>query len=132
MYARPEVTKYSPDGLKDLLGPVETQYCALDSATVTPEVLLQGKRTPAVTLNGVALTCPAFNNIHMRLVDSNSMVLDTESFIPADGQLQGSNWTTIYDFSNIILDPGTYTIEVTVTDSNNRSSDPVSASISVF
>lgn len=131
MYTHPRATKYTSGELIDLLGPVETQYCGLNSITATPDVLIHGKRDPTVSLNGVVVTCPAFSDIQVRLLDSNSVVLDTESFVPSDGQTQSINWETIYDFSNIILDPGDYTIEVTVTDSNNCSSDPVSTPISV-
>jgi len=132
MYTCPQVTRYTSDGLKDLLGPVETQYCGLDSITVLPDTFPFGKGDITVTLNGVVVTCPEFSDIQMVLIDSQNNVLDTSTFVPSDGQIQGANWTlTSYDFG-FIPDRGTYRIEVTVTDSNNCSSESVSTGFTIL
>ena len=136
MYTKPMISTYSGKSLRDLIGPVETQYCEceLNGVDVTPDIFLCCDQTDVtITLNGVVATCPDFSNVNIRLIDPTGTQLTNDDFSPADGMTSGSDWMLpVYDFSGIIPDPGMYTIRVTVTAEEGCSSRAVTDSFEIL
>ena len=132
-YQSPRVTRYSRDQLIEFMGPAETNYCDLNSATATPPTFLVGKSDITLTLNGAVVTCPTVNQINVSLINSQGVRLTNDTLDPAtDARVSGFNLVIdSYDFG-LVPDPDDYTVEIIITDSSNCSSAPVFASFTVL
>lgn len=132
-YQAPRITRYSHDQLVEFMGPAETNYCELNSATASPETFLLGKSDITLTLNLAVVTCAEASQINLSLINSQGVRLTMDTLDAAtDARVSGLNLVIdSYDFG-LVPDPGDYTVEVVLIDSSGCASTPVFASFTVM
>ena len=131
-YQAPRITRYSERELIDWMGPVETNYCDLSSATADPATFLVGKSDIRLILNGAVVSCPAASTIQLSLINDTGLRLTNDTLPASSAAVSGFNLVIeFYDFG-LIPDEGAYTIEVILIDSSGCASAPVFASFNVL
>jgi len=124
MYQRPTSTTYNALELRELVGPVSTQYACVscDSTVLAPDEILQGK-VEALGISFNFAGCQNFDTVRVEGPPSQSPFLFFE-LDRSSGTESGTQWEGTGPDFPFAWDPSSYEIVVTLIESDGTESSP--------